>query len=207
MRTALALGAIAALLAGCGGGNAGPAGVTRATNWRDVATTADRARLRGWRTAWMSAVGRAKASGDAPAIAAQGALFDADRALPQPVPPAGDYHCRVFKLGAKGAAMRDYTAYPAFDCRIDDEGEVSGFHKTSGSQRPVGLIFDDVRGRAVFLGTMMFGDESIPTDYGRDTTRDMAGFVERVGDKRWRMVLPYPRFESMLDVIEIVPAG
>ena len=34
----------------------------------------------------------------------------------------------------------------------------------------------------------------------------MAGVVERVGDNRWRLVLPYPRFESLLDVIELASA-
>jgi hypothetical protein len=34
----------------------------------------------------------------------------------------------------------------------------------------------------------------------------LAGYIERIGDKRWRLVLPYPRFESLLDVVEIVPA-
>jgi hypothetical protein len=60
--------------------------------------------------------------------------------------------------------------------------------------------------RGVFLGTMMIGDETTALDYGRDADRDMAGLIERVGDSRWRIVLPYPRFESMLDVVEIVPA-
>jgi hypothetical protein len=54
---------------------------------------------------------------------------------------------------------------------------------------------------------MMFGDETAPIAYGRDNARDMAGFVERVGDKRWRLVLPYPTFESILDVVELVPEG
>ena len=35
----------------------------------------------------------------------------------------------------------------------------------------------------------------------------MAGLVERIGDNRWRLVLPAPAYESMLDVIELVPAG
>jgi len=33
----------------------------------------------------------------------------------------------------------------------------------------------------------------------------MAGYVERVGERRWRMVLPRPTFESIVDVIELVP--
>ena len=34
----------------------------------------------------------------------------------------------------------------------------------------------------------------------------MAGYVERVGEKRWRLVLPWPKFESIVDVVELVPA-
>jgi hypothetical protein len=43
--------------------------------------------------------------------------------------------------------------------------------------------------------------------YGRDADRDLAGWVERVGERRWRLILPYPRFESTIDVVELVPAG
>jgi hypothetical protein len=42
--------------------------------------------------------------------------------------------------------------------------------------------------------------------YGSDHDRNVAGWVERIGDGRWRVVLPYPHFESMLDVIEMTPA-
>ena len=33
--------------------------------------------------------------------------------------------------------------------------------------------------------------------YGRDAERDMAGFVERIGDNRWRLVLPYPHLNRL----------
>jgi hypothetical protein len=59
----------------------------------------------------------------------------------------------------------------------------------------------------VFLGTLVLGDESLPVSYGSDRMRDMAGLVERIGDNRWRLVLPAPAYESLLDVIELVPAG
>ena len=39
----------------------------------------------------------------------------------------------------------------------------------------------------------------------QDATRDVAGVVERIGPQRWRLVLPYPRFESLIDVVELVP--
>lgn len=209
MRRALAVGMAAAMLAGCGGRRETPAPERVAANsdWRRVATAADRDRLRRWRTAWLDAVARARTSGAGREIDAQGVLFDPDIIMADPVPPPGDYRCRVFKLGAKMSGMRDYVAYPAFACRIDDGGEVARFHKTGGSQRPVGLIFSDRSGRAVFLGTLMLGDETRVLDYGRDGTRDMAGFVDRIGERRWRLALPLPAFESTLDVIEIVPAA
>lgn len=175
------------------------------TDWRKIATAADRARLGGWRAAWVEALDSAQTVGNAPAIAAQGALFRIDHALARPLPPAGDYRCRVFKLGRKAASGPVFMAYPAFPCRIDREGSVASFYKSAGSQRPVGLLFRSDTTRGVFLGTMMLGDETRAIDYGRDATRDMAGLIERIGERRWRVVLPYPRFESVLDVVELVP--
>ena len=173
-------------------------------DWRRMATLSDRERLRNWRSAWAEALPKAKAE-DAAGVAREGALFQPDLALKGSDPPAGGYRCRVFKLGAKGTAMRDFIGYPYFDCRVDQEGDVRSLYKTSGSQRPVGLILDDSEARSVFLGTLMLGDEQAPLTYGSDGQRDMAGFVERIGDKRWRVVLPYPHFESVLDVVELVP--
>ena len=59
----------------------------------------------------------------------------------------------------------------------------------------------------IFLGAMMLGDESRPLPYGRDAERDMAGIVERVGPLRWRVAFPYPRWESIVDILELVPKG
>lgn len=176
-------------------------------DWRRVATTADRSRLRSWRGAWISALAKVRAAGLMTPIDADPLLFDPDTALPNPVPPTGDYRCRVIKLGANGTAMRDLTQYPTVDCRVDSiEGRIQ-LSKVGGPQRPVGVLFDETSSRAVFLGTMLFGDERRPLIYGRDSTRDMAGYIERIGANRWRLVLPSPRFESLLDVVEIVPAG
>ena len=174
-------------------------------NWRTVATDADRNRLRGWREAWDEALVPARAA-DAGAIAAEGALFDPDRAQADPTLPPGTYRCRTFKLGAKSEGMRDFTAYPGFECRVTREGELVSLAKVTGSQRPTGLLFEDSETRDVFLGTLVLGDETAPLRYGLDAKRDMVGYVERVGERRWRWVFPYPRFESILDVIELVPA-
>ncbi|WP_152371931.1 DUF4893 domain-containing protein, partial [Pseudomonas aeruginosa] len=85
---------------------------------------------------------------------------------------------------AKGG--RDYVAYPAYTCRVSGEGPVRMFEKTAGSQRPAGRIFLLRAARAVFLGTLAIGDEARWLPYGRDSARDMAGFVDRISDDRWR---------------------
>ena len=50
-------------------------------DWHRVATAADRGRLRTWRQAWIDALAKARATGHGREVAAQGALFDPDRAL------------------------------------------------------------------------------------------------------------------------------
>ena len=51
----------------------------------------------------------------------------------------------------------------------------------------------------------MNGDEARALRYSRDEERDLIGIIERVGERRWRMVFPRPHFESLLDVIELTP--
>ena len=185
-----------------------PAGavITNPTrNWRGVVTTGDRERLREWRTAFAAALTRAR-SGHAAEIAREGVLLEPDAALGGPPIPNGHYKCRMIKLGAKSEGMLDFVAYPAFDCRIRQEKELQGFAKLTGSQRHVGLIFPGDALRQVLLGTLVLGDETRAMQYGRDPDRDIAGYVERIGPNRWRLVLPYPHFESLTDVLELTPA-
>lgn len=180
---------------------------TPSADWRAVATESDREKLRDWRTAFVDGLRQAGAAGHARDIAAEGVLLDPDAALGGGPIPNGMYRCRVTKLGAQRPGMLAYLSYPAFSCRIRQEKAVQGFAKLTGSQRPVGLIFPGDALRQVFLGTMVLGDESRAMQYGNDPDRDVAGFVERIGPARWRMVIPSPAFESRTDVIELVPAS
>ena len=176
------------------------------TDWRAVATASDRERLRDWRTAFTRALDQARKAGHSAEIAREGRLLEPDAAL-GPVPiPNGRYKCRVIKVGAKSEGLLDYVAYPAFNCRIQREKQLQSLYKLTGSQRHAGLIFADSPLRQVFLGTLVLGDENRAMQYGRDPDRDLAGWVERIGDQRWRLVLPYPVYESTLDVVELVPA-
>lgn len=174
-------------------------------DWKHVATPADMDRIKSWRTAFVKALDNARARGNGANIAIEGALLDPDAAMGGAGPAPGQYRCRVIKLGTKSPAMPAFTVYPDFACTVADEGEVMSFAKIGGLQRPVGLIFPCDDRRQIFLGTMMLGDETRPMDYGRDAMRDMAGAVERIGPNRWRLILPYPNFESVMDVIELVP--
>jgi hypothetical protein len=174
-------------------------------DWRAVATSDDRDRLRDWRNAFVSGLEAARAAGHAGAIAREGALLEPDSALGGGPIPNGAYRCRMIKLGAKSPGLLDYVSYPAFACRIRQERDLQGFAKLTGSQRQVGLFFPGDAMRQIFLGTLVLGDERRAMHYGRDRERDVAGFVERIGPSRWRLLMPRPHFESQVDVLELVP--
>ncbi|MEO6248611.1 MAG: DUF4893 domain-containing protein [Sphingomicrobium sp.] len=176
-----------------------------ARDWRAIATPDDRIRLRDWRSSFVAGLADARRAGASAKIAAEGALLMPDAALPGPALPNGTYACRVTKLGAKSPGLLDYIAYPPFLCRVRPERGVQGFAKLNGSQRHVGLILPGDALRQVFLGTLMLGDENRALQYGGDPDRDVAGYVERIGAQRWRLLLPRPAFESKIDVIELTP--
>jgi hypothetical protein len=176
-------------------------------NWRRRATEDDSARLRGIRDAWVVALAQARAD-HAAQIDAGGILFDPDAAMLDPQLPVGDYDCRTIKLGAQTSGRSTYVAYPVAHCRVGPgpEGTLS-FVRLDGVQRPIGRLFPDTRRRMIFLGTVQLGDEQRAYRYGADDDRDQAAVLERIGERRWRLVFPRPHFESMLDVIELVPRG
>jgi len=172
--------------------------------WRDVVTADDHDRLRNWRTSFVAALKAASATHSAE-IAREGPLLEPDAALPGSPIPAGMFRCRVIKLGAKQPGNLDYVTYPPFTCRVRAERGLKRLNKLSGSQRYVGLIFPSDSMREIFLGTLVLGDEKRALQYGQDQTRDVAGYVERIGPNRWRLIMPKPHFESQLDVMELVP--
>jgi hypothetical protein len=179
------------------------------TAWKEVATADDRQRLADWRTSFVKALDAAKQAGHAADIAREGALLDPDAALGPPNIANGMYRCRVIKLGTKaesGSGLA-YVSYPPFLCRVKADRELQRFNKLSGSQRYVGLIFPGDAVRQVFLGTLVLGDETRALQYGQDELRDVAGYVERIGPDRWRLIMPKPHFESQFDVLELVPSA
>jgi hypothetical protein len=208
----VALVLVPILIAGCAVMNAPMGSVSRedaiaSENWRSVATDLDRARIRGWYEAWQAALTSARSGGHEADIAREGVLLEPTAALPNAHLPPGDYACRVIKLGAANASNLAYVAYPGFRCRVAPEQDIFSFTRLTGSQRPVGLIFADTDRRKIFLGTLMLGSEVRALDYGTDPQRDMAGIVERIAPNRWRIVFPRPAYESIVDVMELVPVS
>ena len=210
MRISPSAGLIVAflLLAGCARSRevVAPSVLEHATNnWHELATDDDRARIRHWRESWVEALTEARAA-DAAAVAGEGALLDPDAGELGARLPAGDYRCRTIKLGVLRAPHPAFRVEPAGQCRVVADGARLHFFRLDGPQRPIGILFPDGTRRTIFLGTLQLGDEALALRYGRDRERDMAGLVEKIGDGRWRLVLPAPHFESLLDVIELIPA-
>ena len=177
------------------------------TAYKQVISGDDRARLRDWRKSFESALDAARKAGHSAEITREGALLDPDAALAGPAIPNGMYRCRVIKLGAKDPGNLDYVSYGGFTCRVKQEHALQRLGKLSGQQRYVGLIFPGDAIHNVFLGTLVLADERRALQYGQDEQRDVAGYVERIGSSRWRLVMPRPHFESRLDVMELVPQG
>jgi len=173
--------------------------------WRDIASAEDGDRLGRLDAAWTAALAEAREKGFADEIESEGELLDPDVALPRAAPPPGSYHCRVIKLGSQGKSPA-FVAYKPFFCHVAAEDELLTIVKQTGSQRPAGRLYPESDERMIFLGTMALGDEEEPLPYGEDPERDMAGVVQRVAPFRYRLVVPWPRIESKLDVFELVPA-
>lgn len=170
--------------------------------WRAIATDSDRERLRNWRKAWTEGLAEARAS-HAAELAADPLLFDPDRAQSDASIATGTYQCRAIKLGISGVGTHSYATSPMARCAIQPREGALELRKLDGDQRPIGNLFEDTPSRSIFLGTLVFGDETSPLRYGLDAKRNLVGYLERVDDKRWRLVTPYPNFESKLAIVEI----
>lgn len=175
-------------------------------DWRRFVTPADMSKLINWRKTFAAALASANKDGASDSVTREGPLLDPDAALEHPAIPAGAYRCRTIKLGRKGAYTSGFSERPASRCTVSDASGQMRFATLDGSQRPAGRVFPGNVWQQIFLGTMTLGDETRAMAYGRDATRDVAGAIERIGERRWRLLLPQPGFESLMAVVELTPA-
>jgi len=170
-------------------------------DWRKYAKEKDVGRLRRLDQSWATALDLVKDKTDE--LKKLGPAVDPKTpALANPHPAPGVYRCRTVKMGELGL-----IAYDWFNCRIElTPGGDLTFTKLTGSQRGVGKFYPSSENerRLVYLGGQAWGlDQKEATPYGADPQRDQIGVLERIGDQHWRMVLPWPRVESTLDIVEL----
>lgn len=180
---------------------------TALRDWRGVITASDRDRYQRLDAAWTQALREAstlRGSGD---LASLGDLIAPNAARDAVTPPVGAYRCRTVKLGSQsGRNGLGYVVYGWFACRIEDTPNGLKLVKLTGSQRPSGLLFPEDDSRMVLLGSMALASEPPANSYGQRPNRDLVAVLERIGEARWRLVIPWPVNESRLDLIELVPA-
>ncbi|MCF8506890.1 MAG: DUF4893 domain-containing protein [Caulobacter sp.] len=173
--------------------------------WRTVANADDQSRVDRLAEAWSAALREADAQ--------HGAVIDALGMLAVPSaglagnlqPGPGKYRCRTIKIGALGEGNLTYVAYGWFACSVElTPGGDLILTKTTGSQRTRGLLYPDSDKRLVFVGAQAWGaDETEYPAYGQRAERDQVGVFERIGTDRWRLVLPWPKQESKLELMEL----
>lgn len=175
--------------------------------WRTVANAEDQSRVDRLADAWKTALAEAnKGHMHGAELDALGLLAVPDGALAGNLQPGpGKYRCRTIKIGSLIEGGLTYVAYPYFTCTVElTPGGDLILTKTGGSQRTRGLLYPDTDKRLVFVGAQAWGvDETTYPAYGQNAERDQVGVFERIGADRWRLVLPWPKQESKLEILEL----
>ena len=177
-------------------------------DWRTVANAGDASRIGRLDQAWRMARAEAEDRGFAAQVEALGPLVDPNAGQAGRLQPApGNYRCRTFHMGSNSPGGLAFIPYGWFRCSIElTPGGDLILTKTTGSQRVRGLLYPDTDRRLVFVGAAAWGsDETGYPTYGQMPERDQVGVFERVGSERWRLVLPWPKQDAKLKIMEIVP--
>lgn len=174
--------------------------------WRQAATPAGVAAVDALDSRWLAAIADAKRRGATRAIDAEGPLLDGRASLPRAAPGPGPYRCRLLRVGATGAKTRGLVVSRSAFCFIGVEGDQLSFTSEVPGQRLGGYLHETKTSRElVFLGTAAGGRGQAVLGYGEDPARDRAGRFERVGEFRYRLLIPGAAAPELL-VFELVAA-
>ncbi|WP_297803266.1 DUF4893 domain-containing protein [uncultured Brevundimonas sp.] len=184
-----------------------PADVTVLPDWRSVITNADRERYARRAEAWEVSLEQALFMDGSGNLEALGDLIRPEAALNDPSIPNGLYRCRTVKLGSQSNDGLGFVVYGWFNCRIQQTAQGQTLVKLTGSQRQHGTFYPESQTHSVLLGSMALSNETSAPAYGQRHDRDVVAVLERIGEQRWRLVTPWPRAESNLDILELVPAS
>lgn len=195
---------------------AAPAKASEPQRWQAAATPADRHRLARLWEAWTRSLAQVQTAGQGGALAALGGAVipdaaalnadPADRATVAskgPLPIPGNYQCRTIHLGQKDfpAPAGVVQATEPVPCTIEQRGATLWF-ESDGARRLIGRLYAD-GDRLVLLGTTSLAGEMGTVAYGADPDRDAIGALRALAPGKWRLELPWPHWQSTLDVIEM----
>lgn len=179
--------------------------VRRADVWQAVIRDGDRSRLARLSDAWTEARADIAAANAGADLAALGVVGDAAAAAPGPLPAAGQYRCRIIRLGWRQGADRLVPPVQSGDwapCQLTADGILLRLETAPGPQQFIGTLYPDVD-RLVFLGSVRLADDMGRLRYGEDRDRDQLGVLTALGEGHWRLALPLPRWSARLILIEI----
>ena len=178
----------------------------RSDGWNGVASDEDRVRIGRAALAWQQGLAEANSRGFRDSVRAEGRLLVQNAALSRPAPTPGSYSCRVVSLGRSAKRGPAFERFKPFFCYVDLEGDLFTIVKQTGSQRPAGRLWPDQNpSRLIFLGSVALGNEDEARAYGDDPRRDVAGIFERIAPFVWRLVIPFPKDGTKMQVFELTP--
>lgn len=194
---ALILGTIGLMMAGLA--------AAAAADWKTIITPADRDRLDRLAESIRKGDAAAAASNPTPAdTAALRAILDPPDSAVAVDRLAGNWRCRTIKVG------EILVVYPWFKCRIAATADGPRLEKISGSQRLSGLLYPNGPRNLILLGAGTVNNQP-PVPYSAlvgaggpaDTDADIVGVLTQPAPDRLRIVFPFPRYESIYDVMEL----
>jgi hypothetical protein len=170
--------------------------------WRAIASPRDSAALDGLADRWRQALAAGRAANLSRRIAAEGELLIPEARLPRAAPAPGSYRCRFVRPGGR----RWVSSAQGF-CYVGvEEGQLTLATELRGL-RFGGYLWELKGGeRLVFLGGAVPAGTRTPLAYGENPSRDTAGLVERIGEFRYRLILPEPTPGAGLTLVELIAA-
>ncbi|HEU0097854.1 MAG TPA: DUF4893 domain-containing protein [Allosphingosinicella sp.] len=176
--------------------------IEEAEAWRGIASARDSAALDGLAARWRQALAAGRSANLSRRISAEGPLLVPEARLARAAPAPGSYRCRYVRPGG-----RKWVSSAQGFCYIGVEaGQLSLATELRGL-RLGGYLWELKGGEGlVFLGGAVPAGAATARAYGEEPARDAAGLVERIGEFRYRLVLPEPSPGSGLTVVELVAA-
>ena len=101
----------------------------------------------------------------------------------------GKWRCQMIKVGSRSEGLLPIVSYPAFKCRIREDGGRWFLEKVTGSQRTAGFLYTDSDMRLIYLGAGTVNDDP-RRKYNDDVKYNEPAYVTRLGKNK--LVFEFP---------------